>query len=216
MSKALPKNVTLLNHPVVQANITRMRICQSGGQYTQHLEVVGRFLAAEATKDLSTESWRVLTRLGLQAEGHKLIGRVGLVSIARGGNGLLRLFRELLPDSSIYHVTARRDEETGKARIIDSKLPNKYDRPKDIHTMIVLDPMLATGGSAELVMQMVAELKPQKMIFVGVLAAPEGMRHLAQAFPTARIILAQVDERLNEKFYIIPGFGDGSDIENCT
>lgn len=218
----LPASVTLLNHPVVEAAITRLRICKSGRNYTDLMTLVGRFLAIEATRDLPTKEWIVTTRtMHLAAPGHDLDGRVGLVPITRGGNDLLAAFRDMLPDSSIYHVAARRKSKIGPdgnkiiwAELLDSKLPKAL--PKGMETMIVLDPMFATGCSIELVLSLVQALGPKRIIFVCTLAAPEGMDMITKLFPNVRIIMAQLDARLDENGYIEPGWGDGSDVSNYT
>ena len=219
--KILPANVTLLNHPVVEVAITRLRICKGGKSYTDLMTLVGRFLAIEATRDLPTKEWIVVSRMRLQANGRELDGRVGLVSITRGGNDLIEAFRGLLPESPVYHVAARRKSKAGPngekivyAELLDSKLPKTL--PSGMKTMIVLDPMFASGSSAELVLNLVQTLGPSRIIFVCALAAPEGMDMIAERFPDVRVIMAQLDERLNDDSYIEPGWGDGSDISNCT
>lgn len=218
--EVLPPSVTLLNHPVVEEAITRLRICPQGKTYTDLVDLVGNFLAAEATRDLSTDGWSVTTRLGDPAPGRKIRGRVGLVSITRGGNDLIPAFRRMLPTSSVYHVAARRKTEVidGKkvvsAYLIDSKLPEKL--PEEMETVIVLDPLFASGSSVELVLKLLQALKAKHIIFVCVMAAPEGMDLIVERFPEVRIIMAQLDEKLDENFYIRPGLGDGSDVGNAT
>lgn len=219
-SRPVPPNVTLVSHPVADAAVTRLRICPGGEVYTRNMEVVGQFLAVEATKDLPTEPWKVTTRMSAHAPGVKLHGRVALVSITRGGNDLIAPFRRLLPDSSIYYVAARRvtTELDGKkkvhAKLIDSKLPQAM--PKEIHTAIVLDPMFASGCSVELILELLEVYKLERIIFVCLMAAFEGIDLISQRWPNVQIITAQIEEKLDENFYMVPGIGDGSDVSCLT
>ena len=206
----LPDIVQVLAHPVLRTAITRLRICRRGYGAAQLLETIGSFLALEATREIETANFPVVARTGVDVMGCKLAESGALVPIMRTGNGLLMPFWRYLPDARVYHVLARRDEKTAVGRIIDSKVPEPL--PKDVRTVFILDPMLATGGSAEIVIKDVMRCNPERVVFASVFAAPEGVERLAETFPQMRILIAQMDERLNNDKFIIPGAGDLGDL----
>jgi uracil phosphoribosyltransferase len=179
----------------------------STSQFRQLLEEISMMLAYEATRDFPVTTERIETPLTHMdapvIEGKKLV----VVSILRAGDGILNGTLKVIPSARIGHIGLYRDPKTLEAVEYYFKVPTDL---ADRDVMIV-DPMLATGNSAVAAVDRIASRKPKSIKFVCLLAAPEGIKTLHEAHPDVSIWTAAVDERLNEKGYIVPGLGDAGD-----
>ncbi len=163
-------------------------------------------LVAEATRDLPTSPVEIETPLR-KVMSRELTARIGIVPILRAGLSMVDPFLELLPHAEVWHLGFYRDEETLEPVAYYQKLP--AGRPVD--AAYVLDPMLATGGSACAALKDLQTWGVKETVFLGLLAAPEGIARVQAEFPDTRILLCAVDEKLNDQGYIVPGLGDAGD-----
>ena len=195
-------------HPLIQHKLTLMRSTATPtGAFRALLAEVSMLLAYEVTRDLPTEQTRIETPL-MPMDAPTLDERqIVLVSILRAGNGLLDGMLRILPEATVGHVGLYRDAKTLQA------VEYYFKMPKDMpgRDAVVLDPMLATGNSGIAAISKIKETQPRSIRFVCLLAAPEGIRAMSTAHPDVRIYTAKVDDRLNEKGYILPGLGDAGD-----
>lgn len=168
-------------------------------------------LCYEATQDLALESATVPTPMG-SAEGYTLLEKVGLVPILRAGLGMVDSVWEMMPGAEVWHIGLYRDEETLRPVAYYNKLP---DDPT-VQVCLVLDPMLATGGSSVAAVETLKSWGVERIKFVGILAAPEGIDRLRTAHPDVDIHIAKVDDHLNEVGFIVPGLGDAGDRQFGT
>ena len=201
------KQVTIINHPLAQNFLAEIRDAQaSRALIRHHLRALAVLLFAEATRDLPVEPVRVKTPLA-ETDGVFVSAAVGLVPILRAGLGLVDGILELLPDAKVYHLGIFRDEKTLEPVEYYSKL-NRHT-PVDI--AFVLDPMLATGGSASAAVTRLKSWGVKQIKFLGIFAAPEGLHKLTTAHPELEIYVCAVDQKLNDRGYIVPGCGDAGD-----
>jgi uracil phosphoribosyltransferase len=170
------------------------------------LHYLTRILAVDVLAHLTLDNTTVETPMETTS-GHGLNQRIGLIPIMRAGLGLVDPILELIPEAEVWHLGLYRDEQTLEPVEYYQKLP--ADQPVDI--AIILDPMLATGGSAIAAMETVRRWGVQQIIFMGVLAAPKGIEAVHAAFPDTPIYICKIDSHLNEIGYIIPGLGDAGD-----
>jgi uracil phosphoribosyltransferase len=181
----------------------------------QHFRELVREIAAlltyEATADLITKSISVETPLAT-APGVELRENIGLVPILRSGLGMVEGVWELMPNAEVWHIGLYRDERTLKPVDYYNKLPVE----PTVSVTLILDPMLATGGSAVATIDILKRWGVKKIKFVGILAAPEGIGLMQQHHPEVPIHLAVIDERLNEHGFILPGLGDAGDRQFGT
>ena len=147
-----------------------------------------------------------------EADGSELVDKIGLIPILRAGLGMVEGIWEMMPGAEVWHIGLYRDERTLKPVSYYNKLPTS----PSVEVCLVLDPMLATGGSAVATIDILKRWGAQRIKFVGLLAAPEGIKTLQLAHPDVPIHLAQIDERLNEIGYIVPGLGDAGDRQFGT
>jgi uracil phosphoribosyltransferase len=173
-------------------------------------EIAG-LLAYEATADLLTEPIEVQTPLAV-TRAHILKEKIGLVPILRSGLGMVQGFWDLMPSAEVWHIGLYRDEHTLKPVEYYNKLPTE----PTVSVCLILDPMLATGGSATATVEVLKRWGVKKIKFVGVIGAPEGIAAMTAAHPEVPIHLAAIDERLNEVGYILPGLGDAGDRQFGT
>jgi uracil phosphoribosyltransferase len=167
---------------------------------------IGLLLAYEASKDLPLQKIQVETPVS-SATAHTLARTTVLVPILRAGLGLVDPFLTLLPDAQVGHLGMERDENTLVPREYYCKLPNNLSECD----VLVLDPMLATGGSADDALTLLKSRGAARIRFVCIIAAPEGISLLSQKHPDVPVICAAVDEHLNKHGYIVPGLGDAGD-----
>ena len=202
------KHLTVVEHPLVQHKLTLMREKDtSTASFRKLLREISLLLAYEVTRELPVTTKQIETPLcAMEAptiEGKKL----ALVSILRAGNGLLDGILELIPAARVGFVGLYRDEETLEPVQYYFKVPkNLEDR-----TVIAVDPMLATGNSSVAAIDLLKQAGAQNIIFLCLLASPEGVKRMEEAHPDVPIITASLDEKLNEKGYIVPGLGDAGD-----
>jgi len=204
----MENGVTVVDHPLVQHKLTIMRDKNTPtAQFRQLLREISQFLAYEATRDLALGTCDIETPLvPMQApimDGKK----PALISILRAGNGLLDGVLDLVPAARVGFVGLYRDEETLKPVQYYCKLPQNMDQ----RFAIVVDPMLATGNSSVAAIDLVKEHGAKDILFLCLLAAPEGIERMRTAHPDVPIVTAAIDEKLNDLGYIVPGLGDAGD-----
>ncbi|KPN64509.1 Uracil phosphoribosyltransferase [Aliiroseovarius sp. xm-m-379] len=201
-------HLTVVDHPLVQHKLTLMR--EEGtptSVFRQLLREISQLLAYEITRELPMTTKSIQTPMQ-QMDAPTLAGRkLALVSILRAGNGLLDGVLELIPSARVGFVGLYRDEETLEPVEYYFKVPEKMDE----RLVIAVDPMLATGNSSVAAIDMLKKAGAKNIRFLCLLASPEGVARMKEAHPDVPIITASLDERLNEKGYIMPGLGDAGD-----
>ena len=205
-------NVIVSRHPLILHKLTKMRSADTNPKKFRELvrEIAG-LLAYEATADLAIYPIEVQTPLAV-AKGAELLEKIGLVPILRAGLGMVEGVWELMPTAEVWHIGLYRDEKTLRPVQYYNKLPIE---PR-VSVCLILDPMLATGGSAVATVDILKNWGVKKIKFVGLIGAPEGIENLSSHHPDVPIHLATVDERLNERGYILPGLGDAGDRQFGT
>ncbi len=206
--RSIPEQLTIVSHPLVQHKLTHMRDrTTSTAGFRQLLREISQLLAYEVTRELRLTTSLIETPLS-EMEAPVLAGKkLALISILRAGNGLLDGVLELIPSARVGFVGLYRDEETLQPVQYYFKVPEGLGG----RLVIVLDPMLATGNSSVKAIDLLKERGASDIRFLCLLAAPEGVARMAQAHPDVPIVTAALDERLNEKGYIVPGLGDAGD-----
>ena len=201
-------NVTVLSHPLITHKISRLRDKNTGtNEFRKLVEEIAMLEGFEALSDLPLEDVEVETPIEV-CKTPMLAGRkLAIVPILRAGLGMVEGLVSLVPSAKIGHIGLYRDEETFEPHEYFCKLP----RPIEERTIVVCDPMLATGGSAIDAISMIKKRGGQKIKFVCIIAAPEGVKRLAEAHPDVQIYVGNLDRCLNEKAYICPGLGDCGD-----
>ncbi len=204
----MPKHLTIVNHPLVQHKLTLMRErATSTAVFRQLLREISHLLAYEVTRDLPTTTKTIDTPL-VEMEAPTLKGKkLALISILRAGNGLLDGVLDLIPSARVGFVGLYRDEATLKPVQYYFKVPGELSS----RVVIAVDPMLATGNSSAAAVDLLKGAGATDIRFLCLLAAPEGVERMKEAHPDVPIITAAMDERLNEKGYILPGLGDAGD-----
>jgi uracil phosphoribosyltransferase len=196
----------VLQHPVARHYLTRLRTADTRpALFRRYCHIVTTALLLEATRDLPEHPVQIETPLE-RMDTHELEGEVVVVSILRAGLGMCEPFTEILPRVSIGYLGLERDEETAQARAYYRKLP-----PITGKRVFVVDPMLATGGSALLALDQVMEEAPAAVSFLCIVAAPEGVERLHAKYPALPIFAGALDRQLDERKYIRPGLGDFGD-----
>lgn len=205
-------NVFPSSHPLVAHKLTRLRDKRTDPKKFRELvrEIAG-LLAYEATLDLLVQPKAIETPLA-PCQGYELQEKIGLVPILRAGLGMVEGIWNLMPTAEVWHIGLYRDERTLKPVQYYNKLPVE----PTVSVCLILDPMLATGGSAVAVVDMLKNWGVRKIKFVGILAAPEGLAMMEKYHPEVPIHLAAVDERLNDRGFILPGLGDAGDRQFGT
>jgi uracil phosphoribosyltransferase len=201
------KGVTIITHPLVQHNLTRLRDQRTGPQeFRRVLSEVAALMLYEATRSFAVRRVEVETPLA-KTRGWQLSREVVLVPVLRAGLGMLDSILQLIPHARVGFIGLKREETTLRATFYHKSLPPDLSR----FEVILIDPMLATGGSAVAAMDLLAELDVKRVRLVNLVAAPEGIRHVRQHYPDLPIFTAAVDSELNDKGYIVPGLGDAGD-----
>ena len=199
--------VHVSTHPLVQHKLALLRDHRTDPKmFRELLREMAVLIAYEATADLATEEVTVTTPMG-QAQGRRLRERVGLVPVLRAGLGMVEGIWNLMPNTEVWHIGLFRDEQTLEPVEYYNRLPVS----PTVDVCLILDPMLATGGSAAATVDILKSWGAKRIKFAGVIAAPEGVERLTGAHPDVPVYLAAVDERLNEIGYIVPGLGDAGD-----
>ncbi len=205
-------NIMVSSHPLIQHKLAKLRNVETKPKKFRELvrEIAG-LLAYEATADLAVLPTQVQTPLAI-APGAELQEKIGLVPILRAGLGMVEGVWELMPSSEVWHIGLYRDEKTLRPVQYYNKLPVS----PTVSVCLILDPMLATGGSAVATVDILKNWGVVKIKFVGLIGAPEGIAHLSKHHPDVPIHLAAVDDHLNERGYIVPGLGDAGDRQFGT
>ncbi len=201
--------VVLIDHPLVQHKLTLLRNKDTGAkEFRELVEELAMLMAYEVTRDLPLEEIEVDTPVG-PAKAKVISGKkIGIVPILRAGLGMVNGVLNLVPTAKVGHIGVYRDPETLEPVEYYCKLPPDVEERE----LIVLDPMLATGGSANAAIGFIKERGAQKTIkLVCLLAAPEGVEKVQRAHPDVDIFIAALDEGLNSHAYIVPGLGDAGD-----
>ncbi len=201
------KGVTVIGHPLVQHNLTRLRDKRTGPQeFRRVLSEVAALMLYEATRSFAVQRCRVTTPLAA-TNGFHLQREVVLVPVLRAGLGMLDGILQLIPSARVGFIGLKREETTLRANFYHKSLPKDLSK----FEVILIDPMLATGGSAVAALDLLAEAKARRVCLVSLVAAPEGIRCVRAKYRGLPIFTAAIDERLNHKGYILPGLGDAGD-----
>jgi len=205
-------NVYPSTHPLVAAKLTLLRnVTTDSKKFRELIREIAAMLAYEATMDLAVGEIDVQTPL-MMTKGTTVLERIGLVPVLRAGLGMVEGFWELMPGAEVWHIGLFRDERTLKPVSYYNKLPVE----PTVSVCLVLDPMLATGGSSVATVDILKKWGVNKIKYVGILAAPEGIERLHRAHPDVAIHIAAIDQGLNEHGFILPGLGDAGDRQFGT
>lgn len=197
-----------INHPLVLHKLAIIRDKNTGSkEFREVVEEIATLLAYEVTRDLAMEDIDVETPVGI-AHCKTITGKkLAIVPILRAGIGMVDGMLKLVPAAKVGHIGLYRDEKTLQPVEYFCKLPKDIEE-RDV---ILVDPMLATGGSAVDAIYLLKNRGATSIKFVGLVAAPEGIKHLSETHPDVDIYIAAIDEKLNENGYIVPGLGDAGD-----
>src|SRR5690554_1571375 len=205
-------SVHVSQHPLVKHKLTLLRnVTTEHKKFRELIRELAMLLGYEATADLRLSETTVETPMAA-APGYKLEEAIGLVPILRAGLGMVDGIHEMILGAQVWHLGIYRDEKTLRPVSYYNKLPVE----PTVQLCLVLDPMLATGGSATAAVQVLKEWGVTRIKFVGLIAAPEGIETLASAHPDLPIHLAAIDDHLNERGFIMPGLGDAGDRQFGT
>ena len=204
----MENQVFIMDHPLIQHKLTLLRDKNTGSkEFRELVGEIAMLMCYEATRDLTLKEVEIETPVAV-AKTKVISGRkLAFVPILRAGIGMVEGVLELVPAAKVGHIGLYRDPETLNPVEYYSKLPNDITE-RDV---IVLDPMLATGGSATDAISIIKKSRPKSIKFMCIIAAPEGMDALTKAHPDVPVYCAAMDERLNDHGYIIPGLGDAGD-----
>ena len=204
----MENQVTVLDHPLIQHKLSFLRDKNTGSKMFRELvSEISMLMCYEATRDLPLEDIEIETPVA-KTKSKILAGRkLAFVPILRAGCGMLDAMLQMIPAAKVGHIGLYRDEATHKPVEYYNKLPQDIEE-RDV---FVLDPMLATGGSAVDAISVIKRSNPKSIKFLCIVAAPQGIRALTSAHPDVQVFCASKDEDLNENCYIIPGLGDAGD-----
>ena len=201
------KGVTVIRHPLVQHNLTRLRDRRTQPQeFRRVLGEIAALMLYEATRSFAVRPVSVMTPLA-RAPGFQLQREVLVVPILRAGLGMMDAILQLIPHARVGFIGLKREETTLRATAYHKSLPKRLER----FETVLIDPMLATGGSTVAAMDLLSERGARCVRLVNLVAAPEGIRHVRRHYPKLPIFTAAVDQKLNERGYILPGLGDAGD-----
>jgi len=205
-------NVFSSTHPLVSHKLTRLRDKNTDPKkFRELVRELAALLAYEATYDLLISPRPVETPMTTTI-GYELQEKIGLVPILRAGLGMVEGFWDLMPSAEVWHIGLFRDEKTLKPVEYYNKLPIE----PTVSVCLILDPMLATGGSASATVDVLKRWGVKKIKFVGLIGAPEGIEVMQKKHPDVPIYLACIDDHLNQNGYILPGLGDAGDRQFGT
>ena len=201
-------NVHVIDHPLIQHKLTIMRMKETGTKdFRELLEEISMLMAYEITRDFPLKEVEIETPICKCKEKMLAGKKVGVVPILRAGLGMLNGVVNMIPAARVGHVGMYRDPKTLKPVEYYCKLPGDVAE----RTLIVVDPMLATGGSSSAALSLLKEKGAKHIILMCLVAAPEGIRVINHDHPDVPLYVAAIDEKLNEKGYIVPGLGDAGD-----
>ncbi len=199
---------TVVNHPLIKHKITLMRKTDTSTKDFRELaDEISMLMAYEVTRDLPLEEVVVETPI-CKTKGYEISGRaIGVVPILRAGLGMVTGITRLVPNAKVGHIGLYRDPQTHQPVEYYCKLPQDATERR----IIVVDPMLATGGSAIAAVKFIKDRGCKDIKLMCLIAAPEGVKAMQKAHPDVDIYVASLDEKLNENYYIVPGLGDAGD-----
>lgn len=198
----------VIDHPLIQHKLTIIRDKRVGTQQLrQVVNEIATLMAYEVTRNMVTEDVVVETPIAKTTQKSLAGKKVAIIPIIRAGLGMVDGFLELIPAAKVGHIGMYRDQKTLKPVEYFVKMPSDIDQRE----LFVVDPMLATGGSAIMAIDALKKRGAKQIKFVGLVAAPEGVKALQKAHPDVDIYVAGLDERLNADGYIVPGLGDAGD-----
>ena len=201
-------NVHVIDHPLIQHKLTIMRMKETGTKdFRELLEEISMLMAYEITRDFPLKEVEIETPICKCKEKMLAGKKVGVVPILRAGLGMLNGVVNMIPAARVGHVGMYRDPKTLKPVEYYCKLPADVAE----RTLIVVDPMLATGGSSSAALSLLKEKGAKHIILMCLVAAPEGVRVINHDHPDVPLYVAAIDEKLNDKGYIVPGLGDAGD-----
>lgn len=203
----MTENYYLVEHPLIKRDVTILRDINTDSEtFRAALQRVSNILAAEISKKFSLTEVEVETPLE-KTKGFKLAHDVILVPVLRAGLGMVNGFLQIIPEAKVGHIGLQRDEETLKP------IEYYYKVPKNLETaeVVMLDPMLATGGSAAEALKYLKKRGAKKLFFACLVTAPKGIEKIQNEHPDVKIFAAALDRELNNKGYILPGLGDAGD-----
>ncbi|MBI5471892.1 MAG: uracil phosphoribosyltransferase [Ignavibacteriae bacterium] len=201
------KNLTVIDHPLIKRDLSILRAKETNNHlFRTTLRRIASVMAFQVTHDLRMKTTVVQTPLEKTA-GYELAAEIIIVPVLRAGLGLVDGFLDLLPEAKVGHVGLYRNEETLKPVDYYSKFPRRLNKS----LVLLLDPMLATGGSGAAAITFLKEKGAKQIRFVSLLAAPEGVRKISKTHPDVRMFTAVLDRQLNAHGYILPGLGDAGD-----
>lgn len=200
--------VFIMDHPLIQHKVSRLRCIDTGSkEFRELVREISQLMCFEATRDLPLEDYELETPIG-KATGKRIAGKnLSIVPILRAGLGMVDGMLDLVPTAKVGHTGLYRDPETLQPVEYYCKLPQDIQE----RDLFVLDPMLATGGSAVAAVQFIKDKGAKNINFLCLIAAPEGLKCLQEAHPDVNIYVACLDEKLNDHGYIVPGLGDAGD-----
>ena len=208
----MAEQVHVSRHPLVQHKLALLRSnLTEPKKFRELVREMAQLLFYEATHDLALAPLTVQTPLAACA-GYEVAERVGIMPILRAGLGMAEAITTMLPTVHIWHLGLYRDHETLQPVTYYNKLPSV----PEIDLSLIVDPMLATGGSAVAAVDILKRWGARRIKYLGLIAAPEGVQHLSAAHPDVPIYLAAIDQHLNELGYIVPGLGDAGDRQFGT
>lgn len=201
------KNVSLFKHPLIDHSLTVLRDkTTETEEFRRHAAIVSKILLVEVTKNLKTSNRQVMTPLASH-KGKKLVDDIVVVPVLRAGLAMLFALQDFLPAATVGFIGLERDEETAVAHEYYRKLPRLLATSK----VIVLDPMLATGGSFCDTIEALEKKGATDISLVAIVSAPEGISRINNYYPNIHITTCAIDKKLNDKKFIVPGLGDFGD-----
>ncbi len=202
------KNVTIINHPLISHKLTHIRRKEtSSKEFKEYLDEITRLMAYEVLKDIKLEKINIETPIA-KTIGYRICEKVNLYPILRAGQGMVEGFTTTIPSARVGHIGMYRDEKTLQPVEYLFKYPK--DTEKDTYN-IIIDPMLATGGSAIAAINTLKSKGIQNLKFVALLGSKKAIENITRKHPDVEIFIAAVDAELNDKGYIVPGLGDAGD-----
>ncbi|MCD6475076.1 MAG: uracil phosphoribosyltransferase [Anaerolineaceae bacterium] len=205
-------NVYVSDHPLIAHKISKLRsVDTEPRKFRELVREISALLTYEATKDLGLRPVTVRTPM-VTMEGQELTDKIGLIPVLRAGLGMVEGVWELMPSAEVWHIGFYRDERTLKPVQYYNKLP----LAPTVSVCLILDPMLATGGSASATVDILKKWGARRITYIGLIGAPEGVKRLQTDHPDVPIYLAALDDHLNEIGYIVPGLGDAGDRQFGT
>lgn len=203
-------NLVILDHPLVHHALAELRHKETPtARFRQRARELAKYLILEATRDLETDAIEVPTPLGVNAPGRTLGNRpIVIAPILRAGLAMVEPAMELLPEAEVRHIGLYRNETTLQPVEYYVKLPESYPAKT---TVLIIDPMLATGGSAVSTIDLFKQRGVSRIKFLCLIASPEGVQNVHRHHPDVPVLTVSVDSHLNERGYIVPGLGDAGD-----